>query len=271
MYLWRKHVTAEWLRKHSPPLLIRYGGAIAVVERPGKRPLVEVISKTRTEAADLRREFGGRIETLPTDWLQRLAKQNATKPLRIGTRLWVDGTKGPNTIAIPAEAAFGTGEHATTAMCLRMLERRTRAWPPGWSMLDAGTGSGILAIAAHRFGAARIIAIDNDPLATSTAARNARINRTPKIEFRTADVLKLRLPGKFDVITANLYSEVLIAALPGWARLLRKDGILILSGVLRSQERSVVAALERNRFRVREARRRGKWVAMMVRRAGKNS
>lgn len=271
MHLWRKHVTAEWLRAHSEALLARYGDVTAIVERPGKRPLIEVLSKTRREAAELQRGFGGTIETLAADWLQRVAKQTSTRPLRIGSRLSVSRTKGPNSIVIPAEAAFGTGDHATTAMCLRMLERVTRAWPPGWSMLDAGTGSGILAIAASRFGAARVVAIDNDPVASSIAARNARINRARKIEFRTSDVLKLRSAERFDVITANLYSELLIAGLPRWTRALTKNGVLILSGILRSQEKNVTTALTRSRFAIREARRRGKWVAIMAERGGKNS
>src|SRR6202011_6036275 len=98
------------------------------------------------------------------------------------------------------------GDHVTTAMSLRMLERITRKRARGWSMLDAGTGSGILAIAGSCFRAKRIVAIDNDPLATSIARRNARINRTRNIEFRTGEVLKQKIGEKFDVITANLFS-----------------------------------------------------------------
>jgi ribosomal protein L11 methyltransferase len=196
--------------------------------------------------------------------------------LRIGSRLIVSRTrdrirKGGRTIIIPAEAAFGTGEHATTAMCLRMLERITRKRNAGWSMLDAGTGSGILAIAGSCFGANRIIAIDNDPVACATARRNAEANGVGKIEFRTGDVLKQKFREKFDLITANLFSEILTAALPVWKRSLTGDGSLILSGVLRSQERSLVASLRRNGFVVHEARRRGKWIALMALPARKNS
>src|SRR5213078_2715040 len=123
------------------------------------------------------------IQKLRGDWLQQFAKFTA-KPLKIGSRLIVNRTRktqSANSIVIPAEAAFGTGDHATTAMCLRMLERVTRKFGDGWSILDAGTGSGILAIAASRFGAKRIVAIDNDPLACSTAQRNARANGVREI------------------------------------------------------------------------------------------
>src|SRR5204863_1068908 len=112
-------------------------------------------------------------------------------PLRIGSRLLVFTSanqtrscpkpNGPSSIIIPAEAAFGTGEHATTSMCLRLLEQFTRSSEPGWRMLDVGSGSGILAIAASRFGAGRVLGVDTDPLACRTAKRNARLNGTRNI------------------------------------------------------------------------------------------
>ena len=138
-------------------------------------------------------------------------------------------------------------------------------------MLDAGTGSGILAIAASCLGALQIIAIDNDPLACGIARRNAEANGVQNIEFRIGDVLKQKFLGKFDVIAANLYSEILIAALPGWTRSLADGGCLILSGILRSQEPTVTAALHRSGFVVRETKRRGKWIALLAFRARKNS
>src|SRR6185503_7295831 len=82
----------------------------------------------------------------------------------------------PYRLIIPAGAAFGTGDHATTAMSLRMMERLTRDWRAGWSAVDLGTGSGILALAAKRFGASRVAGIDLDPMAIATAKENARLN-----------------------------------------------------------------------------------------------
>jgi ribosomal protein L11 methyltransferase len=269
MYIWRKRASKEWVRRHSEDLQRRFGSALAIIERPGKTgTLVEVSCDTSNQARQLRDEFGGAIEKLRADWLQQLAKKTRAKPLRIGSRLIVNRapsskSKGTRTIVIPAEAAFGTGEHATTAMCLRMLERVTRTRSNGWSMLDAGTGSGILAIAGSCFGANRIIAIDNDPLASTIATRNARANKVDNIEFRIGNVLNQKLRGKFDIITANLFSEILIAALPRWRQRVAKDGSLILSGVLRSQEKTVARALARAAFSVGEIRRRGKWIAIL--------
>lgn len=267
MYIWRKRATADWTQRQSDELQSRFGRALAITEQPGKaRALVEVSCGRRSQAIRLQRELGGTIEKLRANWLEEFTKRIRAKPIQIGSRLIVSRTKdGPRTIVIPAEAAFGTGEHATTAMCLRMLERITRHRRTSWSLLDAGTGSGILAIAGARLGAKRIVAIDNDPMACTVAKRNAGANAVHNIEFRTGDVLNPRFRGRFDIITANLYSEILIAALEGWPRLLATEGCLILSGIMRSQERSVIAALRRHEFAVRESRRRGKWVALLAR------
>ena len=272
MYIWRKRVIANWLGERNDELVRRFGGTLAIVDVPGKaRTLVEIFCRKRAEALRLQREFGGSIETLPRNWFQELTKRGQTKPLRIGSRLIVQATLDKKrqktaacSIIIPAEAAFGTGEHATTAMCLRLLERHTRKLPPGWSMLDAGMGSGILAIAARCLGAARVLAIDNDPSACAIAKRNARANGLRKIEFRASDILNLKLTKKFNVITANLFSEILITALPGWSRRLARRGFVILSGFLRTQERPVVSALRRKGFAIQEIRRRGKWVAVLA-------
>jgi ribosomal protein L11 methyltransferase len=271
MYLWRKYATEDWLREQSGALIARHGDALAIVERPGKRTLVQVVAQKHRPVLDLQREFGGKVEKLPADWLQQFAKRARVRPLRIGSRLRLGPAPGPNTIAIPAETAFGTGEHATTAMCLRMLERVTRSFPPGWSMLDAGTGTGILAIAGSRFGAKRVVAVDNDPVACSIARRNARANGVRKIAFLTGDVSRQRLRGKFDVITANLFSEILIAAMPVWLRHLAPNGSQIFSGVLRSQERALNTALRRNGCRATEIKRRGKWIAVLAVRGRKRS
>src|SRR4051794_34659380 len=126
MYIWRKPAIGEWVRKQSDKLFDRFGSAVAIIERPGRtRTLLEVSCATRKEAVELQREFGGTIEKLRADWLEEFAKQSQVKPLRIG----------PRQIVIPAEAAFRTGEHATTAMCLRMLESVTRGCRENWTML----------------------------------------------------------------------------------------------------------------------------------------
>jgi ribosomal protein L11 methyltransferase len=270
MYIWRKRSGPGWLRDGIEPLTRRFGSTLAVVERPGsKLALLEVCCRTKKEAQELIRELGGSLEKLRPGWLQHFAKRTQGKPLRIGSRLIIltaaaQRATAARTLVIPAGAAFGTGHHATTAMCLRLLERTTRRLAPGWMMLDAGTGTGLLAIAGSYFGARRVLAIDNDPLACATAKRNARANSARSVEIRTGDILEQNLTEKFDIVTANLFSEILIQGLPIWSRHLAPGGCLILSGVLRAQEGEIVGALHRRGFTSPEIRRRGKWIALMA-------
>jgi ribosomal protein L11 methyltransferase len=148
-------------------------------------------------------------------------------------------------------------------MSLRLLEEVTRGWRPGWAMIDLGTGSGILALAAKCFGARRVLGIDNDPTAISTANANARLNKIDNIDFEMGDVLRIKgRDDKFDVIAANLFSELIIKALPAWKTRLNRHGWLILSGILREQENELKRALRRNKIDIVEVRRHGKWIAI---------
>src|SRR6266478_9560557 len=144
MYLWRKLSAPRWLIANEELLRSRVRERLAVIERPGwKRALLEVACQSRNQARDLVKEFDGRIERLPRDWLERLAKEKC-KPLKIGKRLVIvhearsggfqtaGAIRKSPFLVIPAGTAFGTGEHATTAMSLRLLGQVTRTWQPGW-------------------------------------------------------------------------------------------------------------------------------------------
>ncbi len=143
-------------------------------------------------------------------------------------------------------------------MSLRFLEQLTRKWRDGWSLADLGTGSGILALAAKRFGAGRVTGIDIDPKAISVANANARLNEIDNTDFQLADVRRWKPPVACDIIVANLYSELLIEILPK----LERSNWLILSGVLRAQEKEFLRALRRNKVEIATAKRRGKWIAV---------
>ena len=167
-------------------------------------------------------------------------------------------------LVIPASLAFGTGEHATTATSLRLLEQLTRDWKPGWSLVDLGTGSGIVALAAKCFGAGQVTGIDNDPVAISVAKSNAGLNKIRGVRFQLGDVHKFKPAPQTDVIAANLYCDLLIDILSK----LRCGGSLILSGILRSQEAELAQVLQQNHYDIIRAKRRGKWVAILARRTG---
>lgn len=249
MYLWRRGATAKWWNGNEEGLRAISGNHLAIIQRANRKRLqLEVASKSRAQLHRLRKRFGGRVKQLPRDWLKRSLRRK-TKPIKIGKKRLV----------IPAGAAFGTGEHATTAMCLAKLKRIVRA---GDVVVDLGTGSGILAMAARLLGARRIIAIDNDPIAIRVAKENARLNGIDQVTFRLADVRNWKFQRTIDIIVANLFSELLIEILPK----LSAARSLILSGFLRNQERDVRCALTRHKIDIVAVRRRGKWVAILARR-----
>lgn len=250
MYLWRRFATQAWAKRNEEKLRTVAGNDLAIIERPDRKRLqFEVASNDHAELLELAQQFGGRIEKLARDWKKRALRQE-TKPIKIGGR----------TLIIPAGAAFGTGEHATTAMSLRILERLTRNWDPNWSLIDLGTGSGIFALAAKILGAKRVIGIDNDPIAISTAKQNAKLNKIRAVEFRIADVRAWKFGRRTDIVTANLFSELLVEIVPK----LRAARRVILSGILRNQEGDVRQALTAAKIGILEVRRRGKWVAMLA-------
>src|SRR5215475_13381467 len=290
VYLWRRTAEPQWVKAHEHRLQVRPRCDLVIVQRPGRKRLqLEIICRSRSAARAVVREFGGRIEQLPLDWLERFAICKP-RPILIGTRLVVatsvEALQGcsvrrpqwlplrvsrprapritgpasdfkPPFLVIPASLAFGTGEHATTAMSLRFLEELSRRWKRGWSLVDLGTGSGILALAAKCFCAGRVIGIDNDPAAISVAKSNARLNRIRGASFQLDDVHKWNSAEEIDVITANLYSDLLIEILPklGCSRW------LIISGILRSQQNELMRALQRNHRDIISVKRHGKWVA----------
>jgi ribosomal protein L11 methyltransferase len=163
-------------------------------------------------------------------------------------------------LLIPAGAAFGTGEHATTILSLLLLEKFSRKMETGWSLLDLGTGSGILALAAKSLGAKRVIGVDVDPIAISTARENARQNKIDHVQFQVADVRCWKFPSKIDLVIANLFSELLIEVLPK----LKRSRWLILSGILREQQNDLLRALNCHQIEIVELRRRGKWIAFLA-------
>ena len=280
MYLWQRSGSQKWWSDNKKRLRAAAGDQLAIIEEAGRKRLqLELASPSRAKLQSLAKEFDGLILKLPRDWLKRFSCEQQTEPIKIGKRLIVvnvGGTSvsrprsqagqtesrpiGPSHLFIPAGTAFGTGEHATTAMSLRMLEKLTRRWKPGWSIVDLGTGSGILALAARYFGATRVVGIDNDPIAISTAKENTRLNKIGGVGFRVGDMRHCTLPRKIDIICANLFSELLIEILPR----LKAARWMIFSGILRNQERGVTRALRRQKIDIVQVRRRGKWVAILT-------
>lgn len=167
------------------------------------------------------------------------------RPMRFGERLWVvpSGMEAPGNgvvVRLDPGLAFGTGTHPTTALCLEWLDGLART-PPGLAgklVLDYGTGSGVLAIAALRLGAERAVAVDNDPQALLATRENARANGVAgRIEACTPAQADRALGGrKPDLLVANILAGVLARLAPELAALVAPRGRIALSGILAGQE-----------------------------------
>ncbi|HYK12817.1 MAG TPA: 50S ribosomal protein L11 methyltransferase, partial [Burkholderiales bacterium] len=170
------------------------------------------------------------------DWVR--ATQNQFQPVRVSSRLWVVPTwhAAPDPAAvnlvIDPGLAFGTGTHATTRLCLKWLDTNLRG---GESVLDYGCGSGILGIAALKLGAARATGVDIDPLALLAARHNAMQNQV-HMAFVAAE---RDAPEPADIVLANILANPLTLLAPLLARLTRRGGHILLSGVLEHQAREV--------------------------------
>lgn len=235
-------------------------------ERPNRvRILLAVYQRERAGAVALQRLFGGKVRAIEDSaWIPR-----PTPPTRIGHRLEIvheekkQSTKAGDIsrLHVPHGIAFGSGEHGTTYMLLRALAKR-EDWNKT-TVLDLGTGSGVLALATRLFGARKIVATDFDADAVRTARQNEALNFSkPTIRWQCADVKKLRTTTQYDLVLANLFSGILCEAAKAIAGCVAPGGELWLSGVLKSQQAEVVAAYRKQGLRLIEAQGRGKWVML---------
>jgi ribosomal protein L11 methyltransferase len=276
MIAWRKLTSAKWEDAWLERLSFLGPQRIAIFGLPGGKTLrIEAYSLLKNEGAALVKQFGGQLCTIK-DRIFTHQEPSTRQPVRIREKLVVVSSEkqrgaatrkfpGREILLMPAAMAFGTGDHATTSSCLRMLCDIATAKPEnGWDMLDLGAGSGILAIAAKLLGARKVTAFDFDPHAVRTAKTNALMNGTPRVDIRKMDVTHWTPERTWDVIAANLFSEVLIKAAPRIARAATPGGTLIFSGVMRHQEQECVAALMAADFRMLRTVRKGKWVTTLA-------
>jgi len=197
------------------------------------------------------------------DWLESWKAEFV--PIRIGAFLvrptWSEAVAADCfELVLDPGMAFGTGLHPTTQQCLEALSTLPLE---GKSALDVGTGSGILAIAAAKRGASPVVAVDTDSLAVGAARENAVRNGVaiPVGEGSAADV-----PGRFDVVIANIVSPVLQRIAPDLAARLSDGGTLLVAGISAPAERATREALESARLEVLDRTVRDDWVALALRR-----
>ena len=198
------------------------------------------------------------------DWAESWKRH--FKAIEIGPRLlvkpgWVRRRprKGQAVVVLDPGLSFGTGNHPTTAFCLRALAKFRK---PGQrqAFLDIGTGSGILAIAAAKLGYSPVRAMDFDAEAVRVARENARRNRV-RFEITRQDITKLPQAGrvKYDFICANLISNLLVAEMKRITGRLRAGGALALAGILKEEFSQIEMACEKAGLRLEHARTEGEW------------
>lgn len=191
------------------------------------------------------------------------------KPFRIGEKIviapdWVERSPADNELwlTISPKMAFGTGHHETTQLILLAMEKFLSA---GMSLLDAGTGSGILAIYAAMCGAGPVIAFDNDPVAVENTAENCRLNAVEnKIRYFCGELSDLSVK-KFDMIAANINKNALSSLAGQFRPFLKEKGILILSGLLKNDERQMLKIYEENSWQFVEKIQKNEWISLIFR------
>ncbi|WP_338551980.1 50S ribosomal protein L11 methyltransferase [Paenibacillus sp. KS-LC4] len=208
------------------------------------------------------------------------------KPLKVSETLtikptWEEYEAGPNEkiIELDPGMAFGTGTHPTTSLCLQTLESVIKG---GEEIIDVGTGSGILAIGACRLGASRVLALDLDPVAVSSATENVRLNGLEQqVEIKLSDLLGV-LGGKgargavgsnettavsvpVDLVVANILAEIIMLFIDEVYEALKPGGLYISSGIYKNKEELVQQGLVKAGFIVEETRRNEDWIVFVAR------
>jgi ribosomal protein L11 methyltransferase len=218
-------------------------------------------------------------EVQDEDWAE--AWKTYFKPLKISERLtikpsWEAYTPRGDEIVIELDPgmAFGTGTHPTTALCLRTLESVIRG---GEKVIDVGTGSGILAIGAIKLGASRVLALDLDPVAVSSATQNVALSGLQDvIEVRKSDLLgvlkqqdegnhgDLTVHPPVDIVVANILAEIILQFTADVMNVLKPGGIYIASGIYKNKEEAVEAGLLAAGFEIKDRMREEDWIAFVA-------
>jgi len=200
-------------------------------------------------------------------WKQGLGPRRVTDRLVVKPS-WCEWDAAPGQVVldIDPQMAFGTGEHATTRGCLRLLDGVMR---PGIRALDIGSGSAVLAIAAARLGAADVVAVEYDADANLNARENLELNGVEsgvRIIEAMADAELLADLGRFDLVLANILSSVIRPLLPAFRAALggAPDGRLIVSGILRTEHADVVRDAEAAGFRVLQVDEEDEWWSALL-------
>ena len=220
-----------------------------------------------------RMEAAGIAYTVETEGVEQEDWQNGWRkyyhPMEIGQRLavvpsWQEYDTDRVKLILDPGLAFGTGGHETTSLCLEALDERVKG---GERMLDIGTGSGILAIAALKLGAASAEGVDIDPVAVRTAGENAALNGTAdKLTVLVGD-LSDKASGTYDIITANIVANAILSLAPAVPGLMAEGATFIASGIIDSRKDEVIAGLEKAGLTVQEVKEKRGWECIVCKKS----
>ncbi|MBO9129589.1 50S ribosomal protein L11 methyltransferase [Bacillus sp. 165] len=170
--------------------------------------------------------------------------------------------EGERIIELDPGMAFGTGTHPTTVMCIRALEKMVKH---GDTVIDVGTGSGILSIAAAKLGASSVQAYDLDEVAVESARMNIELNNVQHVVAVNQNNLLNGITGPVDVIVANLLAEIILLFPKEAAQVVKQGGLFITSGIIEAKQQEVIDALEKSGFTIEEVLKIEDWVAIIAR------
>lgn len=171
---------------------------------------------------------------------------------------WIKYDGDGEVVYIDSNMAFGTGEHETTAMCVKLIEKYLK---PSDTVIDVGTGSGILGLAAAKLGAKSVIMTDIDPVAVEAANRNAKLNKVDDVCKATLTNLLDGIVGAGDIVVANITAEVLAFLVKDIRSYVKEGGTVILSGILNDRLEKVINAYEEAGLKTEETLTDGEWSA----------
>lgn len=198
------------------------------------------------------------------DWIE--IWKSHFRPLHIGERIvvcpeWIKYDRKPNeeVVKLDSNMAFGTGEHETTSMCLKLLQRYLT---PSSVCIDVGCGSGILGISAIKLGAKYAYLTDIDYVAVESAKHNAEINGVAQSVTVAHSNLLENSDVKGDIILANITAEILCGLAPSIPKNLKEGGTLILSGIIKSRLDMVIKAFTAQKLTLEEKIKDGEWIAL---------
>ena len=220
-----------------------------------------------------RMEAAGIAYTVETEGVEQEDWQNGWRkyyhPMEIGKRLavvpsWQEYNTDRVKLILDPGLAFGTGGHETTSLCMEALDERVKG---GERVLDIGTGSGILAIAALKLGAAVAEGVDIDPVAVRTAGENAALNGVQdKLTVLVGD-LSDKASGQYDIITANIVANAILSLAPAVPGLMAEGATFIASGIIDSRKDEVIAGLEKAGLAVVEVKEKRGWECIVCKKA----